>query len=339
MPNLRAHVAESIVEEKRFVQAGFRNQRSIRERISPAVRNAVNTIGVFHKQPRFKPLPGSWDAVREFQFEMLDPDGAGREGPITGAAEADGEIGIRNGKPTGLDGVIRPERHIDVVGNDAVGDRQRAEIGEDASVGQGGRNRRSIGGGIVDDAFDLGISPLSNRAIEDIAIGGVHAERADDCVNIRQDAGILSDIGAAGAQRPNFAAAVIAVNIRAIKLRNPKAGADHSANDAQPPVGMAVFDDGRGPDEGRRNISGVGPLHRAFVIIPAAIRSFSHDIDPLDRILPRVAEIHRAGRRIETNRHGLRIPTAQNSVRTVRRVDAEAVEIRRADKRVVDGIE
>jgi hypothetical protein len=101
---------------------------------------------------------------------VLDPDGASRECPIAGAIKADCQVVIWNREPTTFYGVIGPERHVDVVRHDALCDRKRSEIGEDAGGGEVCGERRAIGGGVVNDSLDLGVVTLPERGVEDVAV-------------------------------------------------------------------------------------------------------------------------------------------------------------------------
>src|SRR5438445_1890215 len=125
MPRLRAENASRIVYDKCVVRAAFGHEAGVGEGIAPTISNAIYAAAIFDDESRFQPPFGGRHAVGDFEIEVLDPDGPRWKGPVFCGKKTDIEIRVGNTEPPRFFGVIRPERHINIVLNNSRRRRER----------------------------------------------------------------------------------------------------------------------------------------------------------------------------------------------------------------------
>ena len=313
--------------------AALRHQIRIRLVRAPFVADAVNAVGGLDDKPSLEMTRRGRTATRGFDVEILHPDGAGGQRPVSRGRKRERRRQPGDGKPARLDRVVRPERDIRRIGDNARIRCQRGEAGKRA--GRGECRRKRTGDGVDHQATDVAGADVARQ---NVTIGGIDAERDQG-----RFAGQLRDGIDAGhvvlLQRPDAAAALVAKNVGAVKLRQARPARDDAARD-HVSHRVIVNPDGRNwiPDDASGGRARAGDV--SLDVIPAIVASLHNDVDFLALVLADIADIKLAGGGIEAEAEWIAQAHGPKFRAHQRRRDGEPVEGRGAGEGIVgrDGV-
>ena len=296
IPGLRARARAGRDDD--VFQQTVREQVGVRIVRAPFVSDAVGgTVGVGDEEARFQSLYEGGVRLVGGQLEMFHEHRAGGERPLTIRCERDLFIRavrravVRQGDPTLFRRAVRPERRVDAVRNEAVGGRQRGQVGEREGLRE--QRGRRLRGGILWRQFpDVTVGP--NLAHVDFVVL-IESERAESgVIETGRHVGDLDDgrrVRAVVSQRPDAARAVVAEDVFATEFRGKlRSTIDVAADDAVVAVGMDIVIH-RGlvrPDERRGLRFGADKV--AFLVGPLVIAATLDEIHFLDGVLADVAK-------------------------------------------------
>ena len=248
-------------------------------------------------------------------------------------------------EPAGLERVIRPERGVEVVGEDT-------DVGREGFIETGHRDHVRERAGVVERGWQRGAGDdrAPDRESLDLTIGDVRREHVaigrikpeGDQVGVREEIFEADGVGAVRGQRPDVTAGIIGENVAAVQTRQPRAAVENAAGDGIALVGGAavrVFEDGRDGAEIRGGLAGLGSIDGSFAISPAIISTAHADNNFLAQAPAHVTDVERAGGPVEGD--APRIAQAHHPELGAQRggVDRRAIERGRPDPRIVRGDE
>ena len=207
MPDLLSDHA-TVADRQRLIYALVWHQHCISQGVSPPVCHAVHAGRVLHEHACFQAAVRGCDAICQFDLEVLNPNRAIWKTPSIRGGKPDLRFRIRDAKPTCFVRMIRPEGHIDIIGNQTGMRRQRLQISENTRVAECLWKWRRLVHRHINQAFEQARPVVNNQ---EITIARIYSKGSN--VGLTRQMLRLSNTADIRPQCADFARDIVAENV------------------------------------------------------------------------------------------------------------------------------